>query len=45
MKLFLIQLNKDKYEVAQRILTLKTKIRLTVMYMLSKLLSNLESDS
>ena len=40
MKLFLIKSNKDKYKVAQRVLSFKKKTRLTVMNMHSKLLNN-----
>ena len=40
MKLFLIKSNKDKYKVAQRVLSFKKKSRLTVMNMHSKLLNN-----
>ena len=40
MKLFLIKSNKDKYKVAQRVLSFKKKTRLTVMNMLSKLLNS-----
>ena len=43
MKLFLIPSNKDKYKVAERILSLKTLW--TVMNMHSKLLNNVESVS
>ena len=38
MKLFLIKSNKDKYKVAQRVLSFKKKTRLTVMNMHLKLL-------
>ena len=37
---FLIKCNKDKYKVAQRVLSFKKKTRLTVMNMHSKLLNN-----
>ena len=40
MKLFLIKSNKDKYKVAQRVLSFKKKTRLTVINMHSKLLNN-----
>ena len=40
MKLFLIKSNKDKYKVAQRVLSFKKKTRLAVMNMHSKLLNN-----
>ena len=40
MKLFLIKSNKDKYKVAQRVLSFKKKTRLTVMNMHSKLLNS-----
>ena len=40
MKLFLIKSNKDKYKVAQRVLSFKKKTRMTVMNMDSKLLNN-----
>ena len=40
MKLFLIKSNKDKYKVAQRVLSFKKKTRLTIMNMHSKLLNN-----
>ena len=40
MKLFLIKSNKDKYKVAQRVLSFKKKTRLTVMNMHSKMLNN-----
>ena len=40
MKLFLFKCNKDKYKVAQIVLSFKKKIRLTVMNMNSKLLNN-----
>ena len=40
MKLFLIKSNKDKYKVAQRVLSFKKKIRLTIMNIHSKLLNN-----
>ena len=43
MKLFLIPSNKEKYKVAERILSLKTLW--TVMNMHSKLLNNVESVS
>ena len=43
MKPFLIPSNKDKYKVAERILSLKTLW--TVMNMHSKLLNNVESVS
>ena len=39
-KLFLIKSKKDKYKVAQRVLSSKKKTRLTVMKMQSKLLNN-----
>ena len=45
VELFLIQSNKDKYKLAQRVLSLKKKTRLTVFRMYSKLLKNLESAS
>ena len=35
-----IKSNKDKYKVAQRVLSFKKKTRLTVMNMHSKLLNN-----
>ena len=37
---FLIKCNKDKYKVAQRVLSFKKKTRLTVMNMHSKLLNS-----
>ena len=37
---FLIKSNKDKYKVAQRVLSFKKKTRLTVMNMHSKLLNS-----
>ena len=40
MKLFLIKSNKDKYKVAQRVLSFKKKTRLTVINMHSKMLNN-----
>ena len=40
MKLFLIKSNKDKYKIAQRVLSFKKKTKLTVMNMHSKLLDN-----
>ena len=40
MKLFLIKSNKDKYKVAQRVLSFKKEMRLTVMNKDSKLLTN-----
>ena len=40
MKLFLIKSNKDKYKVAQRVLSFKKKTRLTVMNMHSNLLNS-----
>ena len=40
MKLFLIKSNKDKYKMAQRVLSFKKKTKLTVMNMHSKLLDN-----
>ena len=40
MKLFLIKSNKDKYKLAQSVLSFKKKPRLTVMIMHSKLLNN-----
>ena len=40
MKLFLIKSNKDKYKVAQRVLSFKKKTRLTVMNMDPKLLND-----
>ena len=40
MKLFLIKSNKDKYEVAQRVLSFKKKTRLSVINMHSELLNN-----
>ena len=45
MKLFLIQSNKDKYKVAQRVPSLKKKARLTVLNVHSELLNNLECVS
>ena len=45
IKLFLIPSNKDKYKVAERLLSLKKKTSLTVLNMQSKLLNNLESVS
>ena len=45
IKLLLIQSNKDKHKVAQKVLSLKKKARLTVLNMYSNLLNNLESVS
>ena len=40
IKLFLIKSNKDKYRVAQRVLSFQKKTKLTVMNKHSKLLNN-----
>ena len=40
MKMFLIKSNKDKYRVAQRVLSFQKKTKLTVMNKHSKLLNN-----
>ena len=40
MKLFLIKSDKDKYKVAQKVLSFKYKTRLIVMNMNSKLSNN-----
>ena len=45
ISIFLIQNNKDKYKLAQRVIILKNKTRLTVINMHSNFLSNLESVS